>query len=488
MKNIKINKITLVILCFIFLLGMLLCAVFTSPLFPYSLGDDSALFTLIGKGITEGKVVYKDLFDHKGPILFFIEAFGYFFGGRTGIFILQCIFGLVNLFLSYKIWVKLRQNQANNGFIDLLIVFITGCAYFFFVFQHGNLSEEYSLPFIFLSILLFVNYALKSESDPKHPYWYSFFHGVTLSILVFIRLNNTITVISGVFAILLYLIYKKEYKNIFVNILFGLLGVCVTCLPIVIYFALKSALFDMLYATFIYNFKYAGNIGHQSIIANLSKFAVLYLPIVISILLIALRIKSSKKITFLNFMLIIIVIFNAVVLIVANIYPHYFTVYVPVFILVLSANFTFERKKFKNLMLYLLSLICVLNVGISVAKQFYANHIINNQKEIYTCVSDAVKIIPEDEKDSVVGFNFPCSYYLYADIVPCFKYYTHQEWWSKNDPKIIDSFVEHINSGGASWLLILPNEDNEDVLRVVSEKYELVEENRCMKLYKFKKK
>lgn len=486
MKNIKINKIILLIFSFVFVFGMLVCAVYTSPLYPYNFGADSALFTLIGKGMTEGKMVYKDLFDHKGPILFFIEAFGYYFGKSTGIFFLQCIFGWVNLFLSYKIWLKFRHSNDNKNFIELLIVFIVGCAYFFFTFQCGNLSEEYSLPFISLSILLFVNYALKCEDDARHPYWYSFIHGSVIAVLAFIRINNAITVIAGVFAILLYLIYKKEYKSIFVNILFGFLGLSVICLPIIIYFASKSALYDMLYATFIYNFKYAGDISHQSIITHLPKFAVLYFPVIISYLLIAIKLKKEKKISFLSFMLIVIVFFNTLTLIVANIYPHYFTIYVPVFILILSANYTFERKKFKNSLLFLLSLICILQVGYSVAKQFYASCITDDKKTIYNYVSGAVEVIPKDEKDSVVGFEFPCQYYLYGDIVPCFKYYTHQEWWSKSDPKIIESFVEYIDSGGALWLLILPDEDNKDVLRVISEKYELVEENPYLKLYELK--
>ena len=193
--------------------------------------------------------------------------------------------------------------------------------------------------------------------------------------------------------------------------------------------------------------------------------------------MIALKIKKEKRVSFLSFLFIVIVFFNTVILFVANVYPHYFTIFVPVFILVLSANFTFEPKKIKNLLLYLLSLACVLNVGYSVAASFYASHVVDRQKTAYNSISSTVEIIPEDEKDSVVGFNFPCQYYLYADIVPCFKYYTHQEWWSISDPTIINSFIEYVDSGDVLWLMTLPEEDNTDVLGVISEKYELIEED-----------
>ena len=121
--EVKNNKIVLFIFVFLYLIGMILCSAYTSPLYSNYFGADSALFTLIGKGITEGKIVYKDLFDHKGPLLFFIEALGYFIGKSTGIFIIQCTFGIINLFLLYKIWKKIRNVQNSKSVVNFLFIF-----------------------------------------------------------------------------------------------------------------------------------------------------------------------------------------------------------------------------------------------------------------------------------------------------------------------------------------------------------------------------
>ena len=45
----------------------------TSPLYQ-TYGGDSPFFQIIGLGITQGKVPYVDLFDHKGPVPFFMNA------------------------------------------------------------------------------------------------------------------------------------------------------------------------------------------------------------------------------------------------------------------------------------------------------------------------------------------------------------------------------------------------------------------------------
>ncbi len=486
MKKKKVNKILPIVFAFVFVLGMLLCSAYTSPLYQSYYGADSALFTLIGKGITEGKTVYKDLFDHKGPILFFIEAWGYFIGKSAGIFALQCVFGLVNLLFLYKAWIEIKRHQNNNSVLELIVVFLAGCAVFFYTFQNGNLSEEYSLPLISMCILLFVKYAHNVEDNAKHPYLYSFIYGVAIMLLVLIRLNNAITVLAGVFAIVIYLIFKKEYKNLFLNILFGFLGLCAVALPVVIYFISKSALQDMIYATFIYNFKYAGNISHQSIIANLPKFIVLYFPILCSLYLISVKLKKEKKIVFFDFLVITVVVLNAIILIVSNIYPHYFTIYIPVFVLTLFAYFTLDCKILKNILIILCIGMHLFQAGIVSAKNIYANYVIGHYQEKHSYIAEKVKQIPENERDSVVGFNFPCDLYLYADIVPCYKYYTHQEWWSKSDPTVMESFLEYINSGEATWLLTLPNEDNEDILEIISQKYVVVDEDKYFNMYRIK--
>jgi hypothetical protein len=72
MKTFKNSLWDYGILALIAVLFLLIFAYGTSPLFIDNFGiSDSAIFLLIGKGITAGYIPYVDLFDHKGPVMFY---------------------------------------------------------------------------------------------------------------------------------------------------------------------------------------------------------------------------------------------------------------------------------------------------------------------------------------------------------------------------------------------------------------------------------
>ena len=73
---------------------LLVFSVTTSPLTPGFYGNDSAVFQLLGRAWKDGHLIYRDLFDHKGPVIFFIDMLGeLLLPDRTGIFLIQILFG-----------------------------------------------------------------------------------------------------------------------------------------------------------------------------------------------------------------------------------------------------------------------------------------------------------------------------------------------------------------------------------------------------------
>ena len=66
------------------LAGVALFTESTSPLFS-GWGYDSAMFQTMGKYWAEGYLPYVDLYDHKGPMIFFLNALGYALNGRNGV-------------------------------------------------------------------------------------------------------------------------------------------------------------------------------------------------------------------------------------------------------------------------------------------------------------------------------------------------------------------------------------------------------------------
>ena len=46
----------------------------SSPLYPTNDWGDANIYFTIGRGMLEGLVPYRDLLDHKGPLLYFLHA------------------------------------------------------------------------------------------------------------------------------------------------------------------------------------------------------------------------------------------------------------------------------------------------------------------------------------------------------------------------------------------------------------------------------
>ena len=57
------------------------------------------MFQTIGKYWAQGDLPYVELFDHKGPMIFLINAAGYYLAGKIGVFFLQ----ILNVALSEAI-------------------------------------------------------------------------------------------------------------------------------------------------------------------------------------------------------------------------------------------------------------------------------------------------------------------------------------------------------------------------------------------------
>lgn len=479
----------------VFILGMFVAARYTSPLYFNNYGGDSAIFMMMGKSMTAGKVLYVDIFDHKGPVLFFIEALGYLLGGKIAIFIIECILGIVTITSLYYTCKLIYSKKNSFNLFSVSAVLLSGFAVFFYTFTGGNLSEEYSLPFITVSLYFMTKYALNTENSSEHPVWYAFLYGIAIAAVFFIRLNNAVTICAGVLVIFLYLLYKKQFKNLLLNLLFGFLGVAVVTLPIVIYFAYKGALYDMIYATFLYNFKYTNASGSVSIFDRLPEYAVLYLPMIISFVLFLCNfIKNKFRLQLIDWIVAVSLLVNTASLILANQYAHYFTVFVPLYIFVICLYWDFSLKNVKT---YLIA-VCLAIYIFKVLQFSYANingyYINKTSIEEYNTISNSLSIIPEKEKDSFIGYNLNAGYYLYGDLLPCHKYYIQHDWWSKADPSINTEFLNWLEEETPMWVMTPPNENSMSVNEIAQDRisdilennYELKEQNKYLCLYRVK--
>ena len=215
---------------------------------------DSGLFQTIGMLWAEGLVPYKQAFDHKGPLLFLIQRIAYAFADpQLVLFLLESLFVSAALYLCYQT-IRLRTAAVPAMAGTAL------CALFWLpVLEYGNLSEEYSLPFVLLA--LYVQLRWMRREQPEHPWQGALVYGLCFGATLMIRPNNgaLIAAVTGVITIALAL--RGQWKNILVNAVALLAGVLLAVLPFVAYFAAKGALEDFLYGVWTFNLKYIAFTG-----------------------------------------------------------------------------------------------------------------------------------------------------------------------------------------------------------------------------------
>lgn len=476
----------LLILSLCFLLGQLIFSMHTSPLYPGLLGGDSAIFSLLGKGLLAGKELYLDLFDHKGPFIFFINALGYFIGGRTGLFLLQCVAGLISLWLIYFTVKMLRPDGLSAKMTA--VIWFAGLAYFFYTFEGGNLTEEYSLPLICWAMYLLCKYAVTVRHDPAHPLRYAFVYGVCIAALAFFRLNNAVAVCAGVLVVFIYLIIRKEYKNLLLNLCAGVAGMAVVAIPVVVYFWSKSSLDEMIYATFLHNFQIFGRTSQSSAQAKPQILLILYAPMALGALLWVLHWRKNKKPELPDVLLGVVLVLSFAALWIANRFPHYFTVFVPVYILMLGRYLHFGNAK-KLTAVALCGCVSLSLVGLLYyfyGKNFQSYFLERKPQSFGQTMQEDFKIIPPEERDSVICYMVGVDAYHHADILPCYKYYGLQENWAIINPQILDDFMEWAATEKPLWIVKEAENENAALDAILKSYYELQKSNEFVEFYRLK--
>lgn len=467
----------LLALSVLFLIVLFLTSCHTSPLYPDYFGADSAIFALIGKGMTEGKTLYADLFDHKGPMIFFINMFGMRLAGRTGIFVMQWLFGSVSLVLLYFTGKMLLPDGAFRSVPECLQIFISGYGLFFYTFERGNLTEEYSLLFLAVSLFFLVRYARHADQNAAHHPGYAFVYGICLAFLAFMRLNNAVTLCAGILAVAGHLVCRKEFKNLLVNLLWGCVGLASVSIPVLWYFLRHNTLQEMLYATFLHNFRILQHSARTPLVHASFYILILYLPMLICGILLLCKLAKKRTLSFPDVLLGTVLVFNILMLLTANRYPHYFTIFVPVYILFLCRYLHFAKSGWNPRLIALCTLATLMLVAYRSGGSFYRVHIEKSSGIRHAAMQESFGRIPEQERHQVIGYNIAASDYLSGNIIPCYRYYTLQNVWSHTNPEIRTAFMDWVSSETPLWVLVSAGEGNPALAQILEENYDYQFEN-----------
>lgn len=463
------------------LVFLLLFSTSTSPL-SLSAGYDSAFFKLVGKGMLNGKMPYKDFFDMKGPYLFLVECIGQVVCyGRVGIFIVQC----VNLSISLIIVCKIYELFNINNVIQELALLIP-CFWLLSVsFEGGNLTEEFSLLPLLLCLYFSLKYYknCKEEGIYKHNPKWAFLYGICFGFIALIRITNTALICSIILCICVVLIVNKEYKNLWNNAVGFIGGVILIALPVIIYFFKAGMLNEMLYTVFVFGYQYSAEKGLIDHIKEFNERKEFYSFFLAAPIISIFYTKDWKMILF----ALMASISTICALITGNNYLHYYTLVLPLIIIAeVEIREVYKRRLSLNLLIMFFVIASVYpmcnNVKHSIGRSYKLCFDHKSFKENLYAI-DIVKQIPESDRDLIFSYEVPLNWYEYTNTFPCIKYCGWQNHYVELDPSIEYDLRDELIETSPKWI-ILPAEDIEipPLIKEEFDKYDCVYTNQAYRL------
>lgn len=233
------------LLWFSFLMSTLFLLVCTksSPLYPMNDWVDVNCFFTMGKSILHGIVPYAELYEQKGPVLYFMYAIAALISDSTffGVFLLEVVtFGLF-LYFSGKI---AEIFLGKTSLVYFIIAFLAALVPISKAFAHGGGCEELCL---FMLVYSLYSVLLALHERRTLTFKEGFINGIFAAAVLYIKFTILGFYIGlAAFVLLWYLIDGFKWKELFITIGHFLLGVAALSAVVFGYFFIHGAVDDFM--------------------------------------------------------------------------------------------------------------------------------------------------------------------------------------------------------------------------------------------------
>ena len=251
------NTLTIQELVIIFLTAAVCITICSksSPLYPFNTWNDANELFTVGKAIAHHKVIYKDIFVQKGPLVYFLISFAYLISHTTflGVYFLELIACFAFLLISYKT-ITLFTDTPLIYSVPVLGIMI----YSSHALSQGGSAEEFILPVVALSNY----YALKSLlSNEKITWKKCLVIGISSGAVFWTKYSLLGFYIGFGLVFTYFYIKRKWFKSLLQSVLILISGVLASSLPFLFYFGRNHAIKDLFVTYFYYNIKLYSNVS-----------------------------------------------------------------------------------------------------------------------------------------------------------------------------------------------------------------------------------
>lgn len=392
MNTLNSRRFTWIII--ISFIGMGAFLLLQSSLMPLSrdgyISTDTGIWLAISKEMLNGKMVYRDLFDHKGPVLFWLFSHAYHLGGITGVWMLQCVTLIIAMILCY--WCAMTVQ--NNRMVGLYCTAALALCMNRFQMGEDFSVEALGLPFMYISLLIFISYFYSENRTVKK--YNLVLLGFCAGGVFFLRQNMIALWMVYALVVIGENIWHKRYKDIAVQIVLFIFGFVLIAGLCVLWLWSNSSLAEWWNKCFLFNFYYSDATNwHERMetMCHFGSFHIFAVSFCLNVYLLF-RWKEHRIICAAN--LLFMVINLLFISISGRMYNHYAIVLVPGTVLPLACcgsmlwDFFICREKLKKYVMYIFIAVFVMSLILLYGK----GAVFQGLKNIH----DKLSISPEEQE------------------------------------------------------------------------------------------
>ena len=451
--------------------------------------NDLSIYNIIGREILKGKVLYKDIFDHKTPYIFFIHTLAALLPNHhIGLFILEVLLLAITLIFTFKFC-----NLYLDSFKSFISCLFLSCFLCYIPITFGySRTEEYAITFMMVALYIFAKYFFNEEKDvttTRDNDIYMAVIGIMAAMCFMTNIRATILFVPFAVALFIKLLKEKKYKRILRLLIFGVLGVILTILPYLIYMVATNSVDDAIYAVVTTNLNYAKSNMHNKLsvfdiaIKMLTEYYVFYILIAVSLIsIVVLNINKYFKYSIISSYIIGIVYITFS----QRVHCYYLVILFPYYI---SICFLIFKKYDKLLNIksiksfhYMIIMVVVIALNIFLNRSIDVQVI--NQVHRAERINNVIDKNFEDKKNvKLLSIGFFPEVYTYTKLDCPYKYWFIPTLSYKADNTIFMSQYQYLLNGDNDIVIMresehiyeYPTSIREQILLILSSDYDLAD-------------
>ena len=482
------NKLIFFLFCIFLSFTFLLIATKSSPLYPFNdWVDTNASFTM-GKAMMNGRVLYRDIVDQRGPFLYLLFGVAYLISNTTfiGVFIFEVVAASFLFYFSFR---------AINLFINakyavISLPMLTAMVLNLKSFAQGGSPEEFCLPLIAVGLYHLLAYFKDIYPKPVPQKWV-LINGVIAGCVLWIKFSLLGFWIGWVLSVCISLIINHGMVKALKTCLVFLTGMIIATLPWVAYFGFHQSIYKWVNSYFIVNLRGYSTSSSILTIIKSTIIGILYLlrenPVTIGFLFFGFIVsiiyekfiehKLGRVSLLLSFFLLALSVFGG-----GTLYIYYLLIFSPFiifgFIFVMTQIFEKYGKIYNSKYAYMLT--CIIFI-ISLTFTYFFHH---NVDMLKLTKNDLVQyhyatIINKNENPTLLNYGgLDHGFYTTTGIVPSVKYFQNLNIDYSRYPVVMDEQNRYIREKLVDYVVMqipISIYDGEIDLPCLNENYQLIE-------------